>query len=112
MQNVSLQLDRFEFCLICFHVVTRCHLCALVRRKYQIADRIEITIGIVLQFAGFVLFWIMPAHGNQDLWKFVVSSVVFVVGLPFVYIAPALQAKLTTKRAQVREPDTQRLFIT
>eukprot|EP00045_Choanoeca_perplexa_P005585 m.47095 g.47095 ORF g.47095 m.47095 type:complete len:450 (+) comp13201_c0_seq1:142-1491(+) len=70
------------------------------QRKFQIADRIEITIGIVLQFVGFCLFWAIPAQNSHELWKFVLSSVIFVVGLPFVYIAPALQAKLTTKRAQ------------
>eukprot|EP00730_Choanoeca_flexa_P003488 TRINITY_DN11421_c0_g2_i3.p1 TRINITY_DN11421_c0_g2~~TRINITY_DN11421_c0_g2_i3.p1 ORF type:complete len:445 (+),score=105.64 TRINITY_DN11421_c0_g2_i3:163-1497(+) len=70
------------------------------QRKFQISDRMEITVGIVLQFVGFLLFWVMPASGTHDLWKFIVSSVVFVVGLPFVYIAPALQAKLTAKRAQ------------
>ncbi|EDQ90232.1 uncharacterized protein MONBRDRAFT_31978 [Monosiga brevicollis MX1] len=71
-----------------------------IQRKYNIADRIEITIGITLQLVGFFLFWLMPSHDTGDVWKFIFSSVIFVIGLPFVYIAPALQAKLTTKRAQ------------
>eukprot|EP00056_Hartaetosiga_gracilis_P021143 m.22897 g.22897 ORF g.22897 m.22897 type:complete len:506 (-) comp8912_c0_seq2:28-1545(-) len=70
------------------------------QRKYNVSDRLEILIGIVLQLIGFALFWAMPAHSNKELWKFAISSVVFVVGLPFVYIAPALQAKLTTRKAQ------------
>ena len=64
-------------------------------------DRTEILVGVVLQFFGFLIFWLLPAHNSKQLWKFALGSVVFVAGLPFVYIAPALQAKLTTMRTQV-----------
>ncbi|EGD75629.1 hypothetical protein PTSG_06693 [Salpingoeca rosetta] len=68
--------------------------------KYGILDRTEILVGVVLQLFGFIIFWLLPAHNAGQLWKFALGSVVFVGGLPFVYIAPALQAKLTTMRTQ------------
>eukprot|EP00043_Microstomoeca_roanoka_P013590 m.133320 g.133320 ORF g.133320 m.133320 type:complete len:547 (-) comp15796_c0_seq8:196-1836(-) len=68
--------------------------------KYGISDRAEILAGVVLQLVGFIIFYVLPAESKQELWKFVLGSIVFVAGLPFVYIAPALQAKLTTMRTQ------------
>lgn len=86
----------------------------IVTKKHPIQDRVQIMIGVLLQVAAFFLFWFLPAenhHPDSDksnninsdqIWKFAISSGLFVIGLPFVYIATALQAKLTTENAQGR----------
>lgn len=72
------------------------------RRRYNLKDRGQIAFGISLQLIAFLLFWLTPSTSRSDLWKFSFASVLFIGALPFIYVAPALQAKLTTRRCQVR----------
>jgi len=77
------------------------------------SDRLQLTIGMFLQLTGFLIFWLLPATSMNSLWKFGIGSAIFVIGLPFVYVAPALQAKLTSQRTQVRHTiQTRRAFFT
>ena len=72
------------------------------RRRYKLKDRGQIAFGITLQVSAFFLFWLLPSTSRGDIWKFSVASVLFIGALPFIYVAPALQAKLTTRKSQVR----------
>lgn len=81
------------------------------RKRRPISDRVQLTFGMFLQLGGFLIFWLLPAANRKQLWKFAVASVTFVVGLPFVYVAPALQAKLTTQRTQGRGQGVRRSAV-
>jgi MFS family permease len=79
------------------------------RRRYNLKDRSQIAFGITLQLIAFLLFWLTPSTSRSDLWKFSFASVLFIGALPFIYVAPALQAKLTTRRCQVRAHDVMEM---